>query len=237
MPVKHLAGAANAKMPKKSQIGCMAISKTYATASALLLTSALAAPARAEPPARPEAPAATHASAGLEQKFSVMAGLSQWLLFRGGNLALEYKIGRFAFELSHGQGLDLNQVGGFALSSAERRDETQVRVPWTTGFGVGYRITENLHLLLEFKAHHYEVRANEGAHAVSYTTFSVGPGAFYSIYLSKHLFLEPNLRFWPNVGSTLHDNRVMLERCDGTSYEHQAHDFGFFGNVNLGYSF
>ena len=46
-----------------------------------------------------------------------------------------------------------------------------------------------------------------------------------------------NLRFWPNVGSTLDNNHVMLERCDGTSYEHQAHDFGFFGNVNLGYSF
>ena len=217
----------------------MASLKRYTTLSAVLLTSTLAAPALADAPTQMEA--ATKAKAepshGLERKFSVMAGLSQWLLFRGGNLALEYKTGRFALEISHGQGLDLNQVGGFALSSAERDAGTRVRVPWTTGFGVGYRITENFHLLLEFKAHHYEVRASEGADAVNYTTFSIGPGAFYSIYLTPRLFLQPNLRFWPNVASTLDHDRVLLERCDGTSYEHRAHDFGFFGNVNLGYSF
>ena len=204
-----------------------------------LLTSTLSVPARADVAAKPAAVPAESAAPQhtLQRKFSVMAGLSQWLLLRGGNLALEYKTGRFAFEISHGQGLDLNQIGGFALSSAERDAGTLVRVPWTTGFGVGYRITEHFHLLVEFKAHHYEVRASEGANAVTYTTFSIGPGAFYSIYLVKGLFLQPNLRFWPNVASTLHDNRVQLARCDGTSYEHEAHDFGFFANMNLGYSF
>jgi len=213
----------------------MAISKRHATLTAFLVTFPWAIPALARAPeASPAQPEAGH---GLERKFSVMAGLSQWLLFRGGNLALEYKTGRFAFEVSHGQGLDLNQVGGFALSSAERDAGTRLRVPWTTGFGVGYRITEHLHLLVEFKAHHYEARAAEGATAVSYTTFSIGPGVFYSVYLTKHVFLEPNLRFWPNVASTLEDGRVLLDACDGTSYQHHAHDFGFFGNVNLGYSF
>ena len=222
-------------MAKISQFVRMAISKRCAAVSVWLLAAALTAPARAEAPAKPSS--AANPNPGLEQKFSVMAGLSQWLLLRGGNLAVEFKTGRFAFEVSHGQGLDLNQLGGFALSSAERDDDTRVRVPWTTGFGVGYRITENLHLLVEFKAHHYEVRASQGASVVNYTTFSIGPGVFYSIYLSKHLFLQPNLRFWPNVASTLENGRTTLERCDGTSYEHQAHDFGFFGNVSLGYSF
>jgi len=215
----------------------MAISKTQATLGAWLLASVLTEPARAEGAAKPDASPTESTSSGLSRKFSVMAGLSQWLLFRGGNLALEYKLGRLAFELSHGQGLDLNQLGGFALSSAERHDETIVRVPWTTGFGVGYRITENLHLSIELKAHHYEVRASEGASVVSYTTFSIGPGVFYSIYLSKHVFLQPNLRFWPNVASTLAGGSATLTRCDGTSYTHEAHDFRFFGNVNLGYSF
>jgi hypothetical protein len=233
--VKHLAAWVDVNLAQKAQILRMEIGKRQLPLTAFLLASAVAAPALAEAPRSSQvSPTEDHA---LEDKFSVMAGLSQWLLFRGGNLAVEYKTGRFAFELSHGQGLDLNQLGGFALSSAERDAETQVRVPWTTGFGLGYRITENLHVLVEFKAHHYEVRANEGASAVNYTTFSIGPGVFYSLYLTKHLFLEPNLRFWPNVASTLDDNRVQLQRCDGTSYEHQAHDFGFFGNVNLGYSF
>jgi|SRR6188768_88426 len=221
----------------------MAIGRWCATPIGLLLASAWAAPALAEAAPSPEpaepsgASAAPHPAHGLERKFSVMAGLSQWLLLRGGNLALEYKLSRFAFEVSHGQGLDLNQVGGFALSRAERDTGTLVRVPWTTGFGLGYRITENFHLLVEFKAHRYEVRAAEGKSTVSYTTFSIGPGAFYSIYLSKGLFLQPNVRFWPNIASTLADDRVQLERCDGTSYQHQAHDFGFFANINLGYSF
>jgi len=235
VPVKHLAARVEAKLAKISQFVRMAISKRCAAVSVWLLAAALTAPARAEAPAKPSS--AANPNPGLEQKFSVMAGLSQWLLLRGGNLAVEFKTGRFAFEVSHGQGLDLNQLGGSALSSAERHDETRVRVPWTTGFGVGYRITENLHLLVEFKAHHYEVRASEGASVVSYTTFSIGPGVFYSIYLSKHVFLQPNLRFWPNVASTLAGGSATLTRCDGTSYTHEAHDFGFFGNVNLGYSF
>ena len=235
--VKHLAGSVDAKTANIPHVALMAISNKCVTVRAILFASAVSAVSALSEPVWADVPATTDASPGLSQKFSVMAGLSQWLLFRGGNLAVEYKTGRLAFELSHGQGLDLNQLGGFALSSAERRDETRVRVPWTTGFGVGYRITENLHLLLEIKAHHYEVRANDGVNEVNYTTFSVGPGAFYSIYLGRHLFLEPNLRFWPNIASTLDNNRVTLRNCDGTSYEHHAHDFGFFGNVNLGYSF
>jgi len=216
----------------------MSISKGCAAVSAYLLVSTLAGRALADAPPASAAPAAaaTHKT-GLEQKFSVMAGLSQWLLLRGGNLALEFKTGHFVFEASHGQGLDLNQFGGIALNADERHNKTRVRVPWTTGFGVGYRIIENLHLLVEFKAHHYQVRAEEGATEVSYTTFSIGPGVFYSIYLTKGLFLQPNLRFWPNVASTLENNRTLLSRCDGTSYEHEAHDFSFFGNINLGYSF
>src|SRR4051812_18274958 len=117
----------------------MANFKRYAALTSVLLTFKLAAPASAEAASPNEATASPHAEPksaeatthGLERKFSVMAGLSQWLLFRGGNVALEYKIGRFAFEISHGQGLDLNQVGGFALSSAERDKGTLVRVPWT----------------------------------------------------------------------------------------------------------
>ncbi len=71
----------------------MVISKRCTTVSGLLLASLLAKPALADVPAQP-APAGAAAadpSPGLSQKFSVLAGLSQWLLFRGGNLAVEYK--------------------------------------------------------------------------------------------------------------------------------------------------
>jgi len=172
-----------------------------------------------------------------ERQLSVMAGMAQWLLLRGGNVAFEYKTRHFAFEVSHGQGLDLNQFGGFFLTSAERDAGAKLRTPWTTGFGLGYRVTENLHVLIEFKAHHYEVLTRDRADRASYDTFSVGPGAFYSVYLYEGLFLQPNVRWWPNVGSTLAHDRVRLTQADGSVFEHRAHDFGLFANMNVGYTF
>jgi hypothetical protein len=185
-------------------------------------------------------PSIAHADespSGLHDHFSVMAGLTQWTLLRGGNVALEYEVGRFAFEVSHGQGLDLNQVPGLALTSAERDAGARVYVPWTTGFGVGVRITENFHALVEFKAHRYEVTGRDRNAEVDYTTFSIGPSVFYSFYLYKGLFVQPNIRFWPNVASTLSGNHASIRQPDGTTYDHKAHDFGLFANVNLGWSF
>jgi hypothetical protein len=222
---------------RKSFVACAILAGSVVSSAASSATAraaegaeAAAGPDASATPAAPRPP-------GLETKFSAMAGLAQWTVLRGGNIAVEYKVGRFAFEVSHGQGLDLNQLDGFFLTSVEREAGAQVRVPWTTGFGVGYRITENLHALIEFKAHHYEVSSRDPAATASYTTFSIGPGVFYSFYIYKGLFLEPNLRFWPNVASTLADNKVALREPDGTTYMHQAHDFGFFANMNLGYSF
>jgi hypothetical protein len=153
-------------------------------------------------PATP-APAANDASHGLPTEGSVVAGLTQWVLFRGGNIGGELRIGRLALEVSHGQGLNLNEVPGLALSSAERAAGAHVFVPWTTGFGVGLRITRDLTVLVEAKAHHYNVTGNDARHEVDYTTFSVGPSVFYTVHVYKGLFLEPNVRFWPNVASTL----------------------------------
>jgi hypothetical protein len=69
-----------------------------------------------------------------------------------------------------------------------------------------------------------------------YTAFSVGPGAFYDLYVYEGLFLQPSLRFWPNVADTL-GSHATLERPDGTAYEHRAHAIGFFANLSLGWTF
>jgi len=168
---------------------------------------------------------------------SVMAGIGQWVVFGGGNLAMQLKIGHWAFEYSHGQALDLNRFGGFALKAAERDAGVSVFVPWTTGGGVGYQITPELHALIEVKAHHFEVRGADRNQRVTYTTFSVGPGVFYDIYLYRGLFLQPNVRFWPNVATTLDESRATFRRDDGTTYRHESHSFDFFANVNLGWTF
>src|SRR5262245_2234453 len=78
---------------------------------------------------------------------SVMSGLGQWILFGGGNIAGQIKVGRFVAEYSHGQALDYDRLGGFAKSPAERRAGVSVFSPWTTGGGVGFEITPRLHVL------------------------------------------------------------------------------------------
>jgi hypothetical protein len=211
--------------------------------AAILFTAVhLIAPCAAHAQERPttsaeERPAASAPYDAWRPQFSVMAGLTQWVLFRGGNVAVEYTVGRLAFEYSHGQGLDLNQVPGLALTSAERDAGAHVRVPWTTGFGVGFRVTEHARVLVEGKAHRFEVTSRDRNEEVAYTGFSIGPSVFYSIHLYKGLVLEPNVRFWPNVASTLPGGHALLRQPDGSVYDHEAHSFGLFANANLGWTF
>jgi len=67
-----------------------------------------------------------------------MAGLNQWLLFGGGNLAVQLKTGRWAFEYSHGQQLQLDRIS-IGRTTAERDADVSVTMPWTTGGRVGLR--------------------------------------------------------------------------------------------------
>jgi hypothetical protein len=206
------------------------------TAAHLILPRAARAQERPATSAE-ERPASSAAHDPWQPQFSVMAGLTQWVVFQGGNVAVEYKIGRLAFEYSHGQGLDLNQVPGVGLTSAERDAGAHVRVPWTTGFGVGFRVTDHLDVLVEGKAHRFEVTSRDRNAEIAYTTFSVGPSVFYSIHLYKGLFLQPNVRFWPNVASTLSGDHALLRQPDGSVYDHEAHAFGLFANANIGWTF
>lgn len=164
---------------------------------------------------------------------SVMAGLSQWVLFGGGNLAGQVKFGRFVAEYSHGQSLHFDNVA-FALTKEERAASVAVGMPWTTGAGFGFQITPHLHVLLEVKAHRYEVRDDFGGE-LRYTSLTIGPGVFYDIYLWKGLFVQPNVRYWPTVASTFKSKQ--LTSSDRTPYEPQRHDLVPFVNVNLGWTF
>jgi hypothetical protein len=220
-------------MTERLHLGIAAI---LFTAAHLILPRAARAQERPATPAE-ERPASSAAHDPWQPQVSVMAGLTQWVLFQGGNVAVEYKIGRLAFEYSHGQGLDLIQVPGVGLTSAERDAGAHVRVPWTTGFGVGFRVTNHLDVLVEGKAHRFEVTSRDRNAEIAYTTFSVGPSVFYSIHLYKGLFLQPNVRFWPNAASTLSGDHALLRQPDGSVYDHEAHAFGLFANANIGWTF
>jgi len=166
---------------------------------------------------------------------SVMAGLMQWTAFGGGNIAAQLKVGRFVFDYSHGQSLHFDRVAALALTEAERDADVKVGMPWTTGGGFGVQITPNLHVMIEAKAHRYEIDGPRGG-TISYTSFTVGPGVFYDLYIYKGLFIQPNLRWWPTVAST-YDDKGTLARADGSLYTHERHDLVPFVNVNVGWTF
>jgi hypothetical protein len=153
----------------------------------------------------------------------------------GFNIAGELRYRRFWLEYSHGMDLTMNNVGGIGLSSAERAQNVHVFVPYTTGLGVGMTIIDELWLGVELKSHRFDVNA-PGGPVASYQTYSVGPVLGYKLFVYKGLFANAYARFWPNVASTLDDNKIALSGTNGTVI-HSAHDFGFFANASIGYAF
>jgi hypothetical protein len=131
--------------------------------------------------------------------------------------------------------LTLNKLGGFGLTQTERDENLHIRVPFTTGFGVGVTLVEELWLGAEFKAHGYDVNA-PGGRTSSYRTYSIGPVLGYKYYIWKGLYADAYGRYWPNVATSLDGGKIALDGNNGT-VEHTAHDFGLFANVSVGYMF
>lgn len=70
-----------------------------------------------------------------DRRVNVLFGLNQPLL-NGFNAEVNYFYKRLALDYSHGVSLNM----GNALLDATNRDlGIDVHIPWTTGFGVGYR--------------------------------------------------------------------------------------------------
>jgi len=153
----------------------------------------------------------------------------------GFNVAGELRDHRLWLEYSHGMELTLNKLGGFGLTQAERDQNLHIRVPFTTGFGVGLTLLDELWLGAEFKAHGYQVNA-PGGRVSRYRTYSIGPVLGYKYYIWKGLFADAYGRYWPNVATSLDGGKIALTGTSGT-VEHTAHDFGLFANVSLGYMF
>jgi hypothetical protein len=153
----------------------------------------------------------------------------------GFNVAGELRYRRLWLEYSHGMELTLNKLGGFGLTQTERDENLHIRVPFTTGFGVGVTLVDELWLGAEFKAHGYDVNA-PGGRTSSYQTYSIGPVLGYKYYIWRGLYADAYGRYWPNVATSLDGGKVALDGNNGT-VEHTAHDFGLFANVSVGYMF
>lgn len=143
-------------------------------------------------------------------RFSLMFGLIQPVALAGFNVEVNYATRRLMFDYSHGVSLDPPVVGaykdhGFAL-----------HLPFSTGFGIGYRFNSFLDLRFEPKLHSWEVYADGDAQVpeskiLDFKTFTLGLGLYYR-YMpfkkSESKFLQgittsTSLRYWQNVGTTL----------------------------------
>lgn len=197
---------------------------------------------------------AAHAQAGTDpytDRFSVVGGVSQ-LLLGGGNVEGTWYTQRLSIAYSHGFGL---QLGSGLLPSESQDQQLQLSMPWTTGLGVGYRITRTFDVRVEVKQHRFAMRYDDqnfsGPTISEYTTTTVGVGAYYRYYpfarssgFARGLVLVPSVRYWPNVSSSLANNELAyLNERTGRTEVHQAATQGFPGtggllaNVSVGYTF
>lgn len=184
-------------------------------------------------------------------RFSLVGGVSQ-LLLGGGNIEGTWYTRRLSVAYSHGFNL---QLGGNALPQALQDQRLQLTMPWTTGFGIGYRVTSALDLRLDVKRHRFAMRYDDqdfaGSTIAEYQTTTVGIGAYYRYYpfasrsgAARGVVIVPSVRYWPNVSSSLPNDELRYTNArTGRQEVHQAAEQGFPGsggvvaNVSIGYTF
>ncbi|MGL5892442.1 MAG: hypothetical protein ACRC3B_21300, partial [Bacteroidia bacterium] len=166
-----------------------------------------------------------------QPKFSVLFGLNQPIVLGGFNAEFNYWTKRFVVDYSHG--IELKMPGEFIGGEVERQG-LNVKIPHTLGFGFGYRITNGLNLRLEPKLHVFELYSKDDAQTTAnriarYSTFTLGLGAYYRWMpfqkkenALKGITVAPSVRWWPNIGSSLTDNKLNYISETGQQLTHKA---------------
>ncbi|MCI5056377.1 MAG: hypothetical protein MRY83_09730 [Flavobacteriales bacterium] len=184
-------------------------------------------------------------------KVNLLFGLNQPLL-GGFNIEGNLFYKRLAFDYSHGISLNFdNEI----LDKENQALGLDIHVPWTTGFGVGYRINDWLNLRAEPKWHKFELfHQNEKQVLdnllVSYTTFTMGIGAYANLEPFKNqsnflkgIMIAPSIRWWPRVSSSLTNDQVdIYSKTKEQMVSHEALEVGISNsplilNMSVGYSF
>lgn len=185
-------------------------------------------------------------------RLTVGGGVSQ-LLLGGFNVQVEYTTRRLVFDYSHGFNIKL--AGGTASVTAQDQKLAE-KLTSTLGIGIGYRITPAFDVRFEPKLHYWDVtydgKPETAANTItSYKTVTLGVGAYYRYYPFRRqenalagLLIMPSLRYWPNVWSSLDNNKLTYaNRVTNRTETYQAASQGFPGtggllaNVTLGYTF
>lgn len=188
-----------------------------------------------------------------DRQIAVLFGLTQPLAVSGFNIEGNYIHHRFIFDYSHGASLDFT---GSLLPEYLQNQGVVVHMPFSTGFGIGYRFTEWLNLRIEPKWHRFEffyegdeqITANRIA--VDENNFSLGLGLYGYFKPFKKtenalsgITVAPSIRFWPTIASSFDNNEFTYQnRITGNTerLESLASGIGFsplIVNISLGYSF
>jgi hypothetical protein len=183
-------------------------------------------------------------------RFSILAGMVQPLVLSGGNIEINYFTRRISFDYSHGFSLDPPVVGDY-------KDQNLVlHLPYSTGFGVGYRFTSFLDLRFEPKLHSWEVynkgESQTGGNKIAhFKSFTLGLGLYYRYFpfrnseskLLQGITTSTSIRWWQNVGTTLRkDEFTYLSKVTGKDETVKAPNIGISNspivfNIAVGYTF
>ena len=186
---------------------------------------ALLAPALAQPTASSRYP---------DLQVAVHGGLLQPLLLNGFNAAVDVRIKRFIFSYSHGEGLDLTGVAG--LPPEQEELGVRVRMPYTTGFGVGVSLIDELYVMADFKVHGFEV--DTGLDPARYTTITLGGEVGYRLFVWEGLFVSPVVRYWPNVWTSAPGGFALQTSAGSFQHDPMSQGAGgLFANVLIGWAF
>ncbi len=172
-----------------------------------------------------------HQPRGVELAFNY--GLSQPILLHGFNSAVEVRYRRFVATYSHGQGLDYARFE----TADQKAAGAAVKMPWTTGGGIGVVLIDELWVLADVKVHRFTV--DTAADHTGYTVLTVGAELGWRYFVWKGFNVALVARYWPNVYSTA-GKGVTLHGPNGRTFVDppaQQGESGLLANVLVGWAF
>jgi len=187
-----------------------------------------------------------------DEKINIVFGLTQPLLVKGFNIEGNFIYKRLIVDYSHGVSLDFS---GSSVTTDLKNQGVAVHMPWTTGFGLGYRLKEWINIRLEPKWHRFEFyydgeAQNKTNQITAYNTMSLGIGVYghYQPFKRQDNFLKgfmvaPSIRFWPTISSTMNGEKFSyLNKNTNQIEEIKILDPGvgftpIVFNISIGYSF
>ncbi len=185
-------------------------------------------------------------------EFVILAGTIQPLLLQGWNLEINYLTKKYVLEYSHGWSLELR---GATVVGAVKDQGLSIHLPYSTGFGVGYRITDKFNARFEGKVHNFHLYYGDEVYEkdnsiASYNTTTLGIGLYYMYKpfgkcdnVLRRITTSTSIRYWHRVHSTLENDSVSyFNRLTNSQKVHEASEIGIANtpwifNISIGYSF